>query len=200
MRYQIATAGHKRWRNRLIPLVLAALIVVVGAAFLVLQKINGPVNGTVLNKTNGEEAADTPDDEVLASSYFITRYAGNYRLKAIPRDQSASLAAWQLLAKQSPGGGQATKITIVVDNLPPGGAKASSAYQLFASRPEVYELSQAKYNHEPVIVAKQSEPTYQQTVLWPHQSYLLSVTLTAGQETELTDQEIGIILTKLQWQ
>jgi hypothetical protein len=149
---------------------------------------------------NGPKTARTPADKTINSKYFVTKYPGRYRLRTVPFGQSASLAAWQLTAPQEPGVGQSTTISIVIENLSAGGVQQSSTYKLFTSRPGIYKLSSGTYDNEPVIIAKQTEPTFQQTILWPHGSTLLSVSLTAGSETDVTGQEIQTVLQNLRWQ
>jgi len=88
---------------------------------------------------------------------------------------------------------------MIITALPAGGVKDDSAYKLYNANPALYKLSQVSYGPDPVIIAKRSDSGYQQTVLWPHGSYLLTVSMTAGTETPLLDSELQTVLSHLRW-
>ncbi len=168
-----------------------------GAAIFVVHLIGGPANGTVL-QTAPPSTPKLKSDKILASKYFTTHYPRRYQL--LPNQSpSASLQSWTLVGHQGTVDQESSKISMVITTLPAGGAKEDSAYKLFASQPALYKLSTAVYGQGSVIVAKRSDSGYQQTVLWPHGNYLLTVSLTAGTESPLVDSELQTVLSRLQW-
>ena len=193
--------GIKFSRKKL-KLIVAILViaVVIGLAVLyIMRLLNQPANGTVIR--TGPTALTTPQPSyrTLDSKYFTARYSGRFGLAASAPKTSASLQAWTLVAHQEAGIGESSKISVIVASLPIGGVTEDGTYKLFAAYPELYTISEATYGGDQVVVAKRIKPTYQQTVLWSHNGFLLTVTLSAASETDLVNGELDSLLTSLKW-
>lgn len=174
------------------------IVLLAGAAIFVVHLVSGPANGTVLKTRPVQSASSAQGDKILASKYFTTHYPRRYQL--LPNQSpSASLQSWTLVGHQGTVDQESSKISVVITALPAGGVKEDSAYKLYNAYPALYKLSQASYGHDSVIIAKRSDSGYQQTVLWPHGKYLLTVSLTAGTEMALVDSEMQTVLSHLQW-
>ncbi len=132
------------------------------------------------------------------SKYFRTKYPDRYELKDNTKP-SASLQSWQLLAHQSIGGRPAAQFSVVVENMPSGGVKESSAYKLFSAYPNLYSLVQKIYQNESVTVALRSDPSYTQTVLWPHGRFLLTISQTSSTRSDRLEKEFETLLSNLSW-
>lgn len=179
--------------------ILAAVVVAMllaGVIISVVHLASGPANGTVL-KTKPVQSAAAPADKVLTSRYFTTHYPARY--SEIPTGPSASLQSWTLVGHQGAVDQESSKISVIITALPAGGVKEDSAYKLYNAYPSLYELSQTSYGQDSAIIAKRSDSGYQQTVLWPHGNYLLTVSLTAGTEMPLVDSELQTLLSQLRW-
>lgn len=183
-------------RKRLLVVVLLLAGLLAGALIFVVHLVSGPANGTVL-KTMPVQSPAATGDKVLASKYFTTHYPARY--SEVPTGRSASLQSWTLIGHQGTVDQESSKISVVIAALPAGGVKEDSAYKLYSAYPALYKLSQASYGHDSVIIAKRSDSGYQQTVLWPHGNYLLTVSLTAGTEMALVNSELQTVLSHLQW-
>lgn len=187
---------RRLFRHKKIWAAVGVLGLSAGALTFVMHLASGPAYGTVLKTVPVQSAAAT-SDKVLASKYFITRYPARY--SQVPTGPSASLKNWTLVGHQGTIDQESSQISIIITALPTGGVKEDSAYKLYSAYPALYTLSQAAYGHDSVIVAKRSDSSYQQTVLWPHGNYLLTVSLTADTETTLVDKELQTLLSHLQW-
>jgi uncharacterized membrane protein YjjB (DUF3815 family) len=183
-------------RKTLLVAGLLACLVVAGALIFVVHLVSGPANGTVL-KTMPVQSTAATGDKILASKYFTTHYPARY--SQVPTGSSASLQSWTLVGHQETAGQESSKISVVITALPAGGVKEDSSYKLYNAYPALYKLSQASYGHDSVIIAKRSDSGYQQTVLWPHGNYLLTISLTSGSESSLIDSEMQTVLSHLQW-
>lgn len=145
-----------------------------------------------------EPEVKVPGLKTLHTPYFSLEYSDKYTYQT-NQSPSASIDSWILLAKQALGLGLASKIAISLTNAPVGGVKEDSAYKLFASRPELYTISDATYRGETVVVGKRTTPTYEQTVLWPHGQYLLTISLTSGGDLETVIAEQEALLNSVAW-
>lgn len=176
-------------------LIVAAII---GLVLFMVNRLNQPANGTIIQTNTTELTTPQPSVRALDSKYFTAQYSGRYRL--LPSTEaSASLQYWTLVAHQESGGNIQRKLSVIVTRLPKGGVKEDSAYKLYNAHPELYQLTQATYGGEAVFVAKRTDPTFQQTVLWSHGEYLLTVSLTAATETDIANDEFQSLLTSLRW-
>lgn len=178
--------------------ILLVIAVIVGLILFMMNRLNQPANGTIIQANTTELTTPQPSVRTLDSKYFTAQYSGRYQL--LPSTEaSASLQYWTLVAHQQAGGNIQRKLSIIVAKLPEGGVKEDSAYKLYDAHPELYQLTQVTYSGETVFAAKRSDPTFQQTVLWPHGEYLLTVTLTAATETDTANDEFQSLLTSLRW-
>lgn len=174
---------------------LGAIVLAAGAG-TVLIGIQQPATGTVLRP----QTKPVAQNQELVSQYFHCEYPAHYDLQPSPTNVAA-LQAWVLLAhQQGTHYEQTSRLGLTIESLPAGGVTETSGYKLYQSRPELYQLTTATAGGDPIIVAKRQDPTYQQTVLWPHGSYLLTISLTAGGETSAVDADLQTILSSLQWQ
>ncbi len=177
---------------------LLLICAVIGLTAAVLHIMRQPANGDVIKTNPTELTTPQPSVRTLDSKYFSTQYSGRYQL--LPStNASASLQSWTLVAHQEAGVGIQRKLSIVITKLPDGGVKEDSAYKLYAAHPELYQLSQAVYANDSVFVAKRTDTSYQQNILWPHDGYLLTVSLTSASQTDLADSELQSLLTALRW-
>ncbi len=188
----------KRQKAKLLAVTVLISALAVGMALIVASFFRQPANGTIISTSPGSLTTPQPSHRALDSKYFSARYSGRFQL--LPESKvSASLQNWTLVARQEAGVGQSAKLSLVITPLPSGGVREDSAYKLYEAHPELYTLSESTYGGESVIVSKRSDPTYQQTVLWPHGNYLLTVSLTSGPESELVNNEFGDMLSSLKW-
>jgi len=175
-------------------MVVAAMLVII--IIFVMYAAGGPANGTILKARPVQSTAITAD-KTLAGKYFTMPYPARYT--EIPTGPSSSLQSWILVGHQLTLDQESSKLSIVITALPAGGVQEDSAYKLYSAYPALYKLSQASYGHDPVVIAKRSDSSYQQTILWPHGNYLLTISLTAGTETAPLDNELQAMLSHLQW-
>jgi len=163
----------------------------------VLANFNQPVEGTII-QTAGSTGNSTPKDKYLTTTYYSTLYPARYKLSPKPTN-SASIDAVVLIAHQQSGAGVGSKITLTIVPMPEGGVTEDSSYKLSAGRPDLYALTEDQYGSDNVQIATRSDPSYERVILWPHGSYLLTITLTAGAQTQFIDNELQTVLTNLQW-
>lgn len=189
--------GLKRLsRHKKILATVVMVILLVTAIIFIARLVSGPANGTVL-KTAPVQSAGSTSDKILASKYFTTRYPARYSI--VPTGSSASLQAWTLIGHQATIDQESSKISVIITTLPAGGVKEDSAYKLYDAYPALYKLSQTSFGGDSAIIAERADSGYQQTVLWPHGNYLLTVSLTAGTETAVVDNELQSLLNHLRW-
>lgn len=188
--------AHKKLRNFIIVMLLVGALA--GGALYGIHILRGPATGTVI-QTSTPDIVKSPDG-VITSDFLTAHYPGRYApVQTQNQGASASLQAWTLYAHQVEGIGQSATIALVITNLPAGGVKSDSAYNLFSVRTDIYKLTTSTYKSEPVYIAKRHDPTYQYTVLWPHKKLLLTATLTAGGESDLVNNELNALLTSVEW-
>lgn len=174
------------------------VILISGTAFYAIKLLSRPVEGVINEQVNEKPVLQEIAPKILNSDYFSLTYPGRYELQASD-DNFASLQSWILIAHQAIGLGQASKISISVAVAPVGGVTEDSAYKLFAAFPETYTIKNTSYGGEPVVVGLRSDASFEHTVLWLHGSKLLTVSLTAGGETEQLIAELELILQSVNW-
>jgi hypothetical protein len=188
---------HKKIKILLI--VLAVVAAMVGMAAYAVHSLNKPAMGTIKQAEPTDLQANQVTTKKLSSGYLSASYPNRYGINELSAATSASLHAWMLVAHQASIYEQAAQISIIITNLPVGGVKQDSAYSLYSSRPEIYKLSKATYNNDPVYVSKRSDQTYQKSILWPHKNFLLTITLTTSNETDAINHELDTILKSVKW-
>ena len=138
-------------------------------------------------------------DKTLERDNFTLKYPGRYELQ-ISKNSYASLSSWILITHQALGFGQASKISISIANLNSGGIKEESAYKQAEAFPENYGISNETYSGEQVTILERSDPSYEKTILWPHNGLILTISLTSAEKTDSYIQELGAILQSVDWQ
>lgn len=181
---------------------LIILILVTTFAFLATKFgfpiINKPVEGTIISRSR-----PVRDDPVLANkqiktAYYTAEYTPNYVQTKSPV-HSASLDAQVLVAQQQDSIGTGSRITLTVTTMPGAGVVEDGAYKAFYAQPDLYTVSEDRRESDVLIIAKRTSPNYEQTILWPHAPYLLTITMVAATASTALDQEVQTIVESLKW-
>lgn len=194
---KIAYMEKKPHRKRKVLIITTALLIVLaGGVVWVIHLVRGPANGTVIQLVN---QPIQKLDKTLSSKYFTAQYPGRYEAAQTQQIASASLKSWTLISHQEPGVGEGAKLSIIVTTLPADGVKGDSAYSLYNAHPELYSLKPVTYGTDKGYDAKRTDTSYQRTILWPHKTYLLTVTVTASNESDLVNNELLSFVKSVTW-
>lgn len=189
----------KRKKRFVKPLLLLGICVFLIASLLMMFKsLNGPAEGTVSVSTIQDDTANEVPLKPLIGTFYSTKYPGRYELQSSSKN-SASLEAWLLVARQAIGIGPSGVISMTVATLPPGGVKEDGAYKQFEAFKNLYTLTTRNYSGEEVIVADRTETNFEHTVLWPHNEYLLTMSMTSPVKNDVLLAEFETILSSLVW-
>jgi hypothetical protein len=193
-------SNHPVLRHRAKLLITLGIILLVSAlAFdYSVSKVNQPVEGTIVHAAQSPTKEAAPASKDLSTVYYSISYPARYELLPAPTP-SASLDAEILSAQAQPGFGVTSKLLLTVTDLPVGGVTEDSSYKLFEAEPDIYSFSQETRGSDTTYVAIRAEPDYQKTILWPHGSHLLTITLVTGAQSETTDADLQTVLTNLKW-
>jgi hypothetical protein len=157
-----------------------------------------PVEGTITKPIPEKSTTSTASSKTLTTQYYSTEYSARYTTLTKP-DNSASLDAQILTAREKGKSGTSSSLALTVVNLPAGGVTEDSSYHLFKSQPNVYKLEEETINGEPVHVGIRTDQGYEKTYLWPHGKYLLTVVLTTFAPSPDTDSELLAMLQHVKW-
>jgi hypothetical protein len=194
---KISIMEKKPHRKRKILIISAiVLLVVAGGTFFIIHLVKGPANGTVIDLIS---QPIQKSDQILSSKYFSAQYPGRYGIAQTQQIASSSLKSWTLVAHQEPGVGEGAQLSITVTNLPADGVKGDSAYSLYNAFPDKYTLKPATYGKDKGYDAKRKDTPYQRTILWPHKTYLLTISLTASNESDLVNNELQSFVKSVTW-
>lgn len=192
----------KKPKSRKKKLIIWAVVLIVltslvaYAAYLLNRPAEGVVSkGTISNVT---EVADATI-ETLENDFFTLQYPGEYDLLEAEQSKSASIVSRTLLDRGAMGLGLISKISISIDSLDSKGITEDSAYKHAEAFPEFYNITETTYTGESTKVLERSNPSYERTILWPHNGYILTVSLTAPEKTDDLVEQLDTIMQSVAW-